>query len=140
VLTFRVWTGHFFVFIPLRIDWARGQIGPGYGCWDTGNTVNPGRCRLDISVERRPARGLLSLLRLYPGPNEKSGSAVRIVLRRETRVEFLTAESTLLWVEGQNQIGFGVSDDVWLKVRIDGKEGWIHTRADFEAVGLPHAG
>jgi len=33
-----------------------------------------------------------------------------------------------------------VSGDVWIKVRIDGQEGWIHSQEDFDAVGLPEAG
>jgi hypothetical protein len=139
VLTFRVWTGNFFVFVPLRIDWAKGKIGPGHRCWDTGGPGKPGRCRLDVSVERSPWEHL-TLVRLFPAPDEKARSAVRTFIRKETRVEFLTAESTLLWVEGKEQTGFGVSDDIWLRVRIDGKEGWVHTQGDFGAIGLPHAG
>ncbi len=35
--------------------------------------------------------------------------------------------------------GFGVAadSDLWLKVRIDGKEGWMHSEEDFRALGLP---
>ena len=35
--------------------------------------------------------------------------------------------------------GFGVTrdSDLWLKVRIDGKEGWMHPEEDFRALGLP---
>ena len=32
------------------------------------------------------------------------------------------------------------AEDPWLKVRIDGKEGWVHTPEDFMAIGLPQAG
>lgn len=39
--------------------------------------------------------------------------------------------------------GFGIASDGtagrdrWLKVRVDGKEGWIHSEEDFRALGLP---
>jgi hypothetical protein len=29
---------------------------------------------------------------------------------------------------------------MWLKLRIDGREGWIHTQEDFLAIGLPQSG
>jgi hypothetical protein len=29
------------------------------------------------------------------------------------------------------------AEDPWLKVRIDGNEGWIHTPEDYMAIGLP---
>jgi hypothetical protein len=34
---------------------------------------------------------------------------------------------------------FGVvaDSDSWLKVRIDGKEGWVHSEEDFRALGVP---
>ncbi len=37
-------------------------------------------------------------------------------------------------------IGMRFGDELWLKVRIDGKKGWIHTQEDFVAIGLPPAG
>jgi len=30
-----------------------------------------------------------------------------------------------------------LSKEPWLKVRIDGKEGWIHSQEDFDALGMP---
>lgn len=35
--------------------------------------------------------------------------------------------------------GFGVAtgSNLWLKIRIDGKEGWMHSEEDFRALGLP---
>jgi len=29
---------------------------------------------------------------------------------------------------------------VWLKVRISGQEGWVHSEEDFQALGVPQAG
>jgi hypothetical protein len=34
-------------------------------------------------------------------------------------------------------VGWAPNDELWLKVRIDGKEGWMHGEEDFHAFGLP---
>jgi hypothetical protein len=44
------------------------------------------------------------------------------------------------WEERKDGIGLGVADDIWVKVRIGGKEGWIHTDEDLQAIGLYRAG
>jgi len=36
-----------------------------------------------------------------------------------------------------SSVGISADSDLWLKVRIDGKEGWIHSEEDFQALGLP---
>jgi hypothetical protein len=35
-------------------------------------------------------------------------------------------------------IGWAQNEELWLKARIDGKEGWMHGEEDFNAFGLPH--
>jgi len=62
------------------------------------------------------------------------------VLRKDSRVEILEGSGEQVWEEGSEQIGLGVGEDLWLKVRLDGKEGWIHTQEDFNATGSPQAG
>jgi len=67
-------------------------------------------------------------------------------------VELLTARIAMQWVESGTAtasanstgplgdvISIGVAPDteLWLKVRIDGKEGWMHSEEDFVALGLP---
>lgn len=59
---------------------------------------------------------------------------------RQSKVDFLEARVPTAWSEGEKSITFGANGDMWLKVRIDGVEGWIHSEEDFEAVGLPQAG
>jgi len=44
------------------------------------------------------------------------------------------------WEEDTDAVNINIAGDPWLKVRIDGKEGWIHTQEDFEAIGLPQTG
>jgi len=34
-------------------------------------------------------------------------------------------------------LGISPDTDLWLKVRIDDKKGWIHSKEDFQALRLP---
>jgi len=129
-LNFRVWTGRFFVIVPLAVNWEWGYFRPAYllvkGRWN-------------VEVERRPRVGQTSV-RLHPQADEKAGEAEEVALTPGSKVEFLGAEGGLLWEESEDQIWLGVSESIWLRVRIDGKEGWLHEPEDFDAVGLPEAG
>jgi hypothetical protein len=139
VLNFRVWTGNFFIIVPLRVDWTMGSIRPAYRCWKIAGHGLVEACRFRVEAERRPEGGL-TFVRLFPQAGEKAGIPLHAVIKKDSAVEFIEAEAALQWEESAEGIGLGVSEDVWLKVRIDGKEGWIHSQEDFQAVGLPQAG
>jgi hypothetical protein len=83
----------------------------------------------------------MTFIRLFREPDE-SAIPKRVVLKPESDVEYLEAEVPVAWNETENEASFGVPNpgDVWLKIRIDGQVGWIHSEEDFEAVGLPQAG
>jgi hypothetical protein len=83
----------------------------------------------------------MTFIRLYREPDE-AGVPRRVVLKPESDVDYLEAEAPVTWNETESTTSFGVPDinDVWLKIRIDGQVGWIHTEEDLEAVGLPTAG
>ena len=68
------------------------------------------------------------------------GIAEHVVVKKDSRVEILEASGEQIWEEANERIGLGVGGDLWLKVSIDGEEGWIHTQEDFNAIGLPQAG
>ncbi len=40
-------------------------------------------------------------------------------------------------MDDSGDFGAAGNGDVWLKVRIDGKEGWVYSEEDFSAIGLP---
>jgi len=40
----------------------------------------------------------------------------------------------------KDNVSLRVDDDIWVKIRVDGKEGWIHTYEDLQTVGLFRAG
>ena len=142
VMNFRVWTGNFHVTVPVRVDWMQGRLLPGQRCVEqTADGLRESGCEVPIEVERRPSDQDLTFVRLFTEANAGIGVPRHVVVRRDSRVEFLGAKIKLSWDASREVIFFGVDDqDPWLKVRIDGLEGWIHTQEDFYAVGVPQAG
>ena len=140
VLHFRVWAGNFFVIIPLRILWFQNTIGPAWRCVKmTARGPRP-ICEVQVEAERHPADEDLTFVRLHREADEGMGVAQHVVVKKDSKVEVLAAETEVVWKEHADSVSLGVSEDVWLKVRIDGKEGWIHTQEDLQAIGLPQAG
>ena len=82
----------------------------------------------------------LPFVRLRREADESTGVTQHVVVKRDSKAEFLGAEAEVVEKENAGNVSLGVSDDVWLKIRIDGREGWIHTQEDFQAIGLPQAG
>jgi hypothetical protein len=72
-------------------------------------------------------------VRLFPAPDAKA-KPVTIDVSRDTGVRFLSAHIP----DQPNSTcpGDCFYDSVWLRVRINGKPGWIHGTRDFEALGL----
>jgi hypothetical protein len=69
------------------------------------------------------------------------GIPQHVVVTIDSRIEFLAAEVKIDWEDTHEVIALGVDEAVtWLKVRIDGKEGSVHTQEDFAALGIPQAG
>jgi hypothetical protein len=140
VLNFRVWTGNFFAIIPLRILWFQNTIGPAWRCQKMTASGPKPLCEVRVEADRVPQEEDPTFVRLHQEPEEGFGTPAHVVVRKDSMVEFLAAETEVIWDEDANGVGLSVSGDVWLKVRIDGKEGWIHTQEDFLAIGLPQAG
>jgi hypothetical protein len=140
VLRFRVWAGNFFVIVPLRILWSRNTIGPAWQCVKMTPRGPKPICALSVEAERLPAEEDLTFVRLHREADEGMGVPQHVVVKRDSKVEFLGVETEVVWKENADSVGLGVSDDVWIKIRIDGKEGWIHTQEDFQAIGLPQSG
>lgn len=140
VLHFRVWAGNFFVIVPLRILWFRNTIGLGWRCVKMTPRGPKPICELSVEAERHPAEEDLTFVRLHREADEGMGVAQHVVVKRDSKVEILATEAEVIWKENADSVSLDVSDDVWLKIRIDGREGWIHTQEDFQAIGLPQSG
>ena len=85
--------------------------------------------------------GLFSVIdtEFFPEADE-SATPRHVVVKPDSKVEFLAAlapnamDRSGRWRNDQD-------DEVpWLKVRIDGKEGWVHAEEDLNALGLFQAG
>ncbi len=125
VLNFRVWTGRFFAVVPVALHWD----------WGLAQLAYPlRRCRFNVVAEFRPAPAG-ARVSLYSEPEEGSLSA-EVAVRQDSRVEILVAEGEPIWEDSGEEVSLGVSEDLWLRVRIDGREGWLHTEAAFDAIGL----
>jgi len=141
-LTVRVWTGYFFATVPLRIDWMHGTIAEAQHCfYQTGHGPGEEGCEGPVQgVERHQVSAELTFVRLFTESREPSETPEHVVVKSDSRVEFLASKVRVRWQDNGDAVHIGVDDDLWLKVRIDGREGWIHTAEDFTALGLEFSG
>lgn len=80
-------------------------------------------------------------MRLYTEP-DAGFSPKHVVVKPDSKLEFLEAVEPVPW-QGLTTTPTANNDsapNVWLKIRVEGQEGWIHDQEDFQAVGLPFAG
>lgn len=80
-----------------------------------------------------------AVVTLYPQPQEDPYAARQIPLRSNSALEFLAARARATWQNRGERFSCSF-DDLWLHVRIDGADGWVHSPADFAALGMPAAG
>jgi hypothetical protein len=151
---FKVWTGHCRLIFPVQIDWAQGKLKPAQECASAPGGLSAG-CQYKVLPEEqfyRQFEGELTFVRLWPTASETQGKPEKAVVKKDSKVELMAAFVATGWTEGKSGAaaadskglqdeagGFGVASgaDLWIKVRIDGKEGWLHSNEDFRALGLP---
>jgi hypothetical protein len=142
VFEFRVWTGNFYVILPVGVDFAHGKLRPGMRCPGTRGG-KPGMheisCDMRVEAERKAPQAETSFLRVLNGEEPDQGEPLHLVLEKNSKVGILKANTFVDWgLSGDlMQVAFR---DLWLQVQIDGddqKKGWIHTNEDFVAIGLP---
>lgn len=138
VLKFRVWTGNFNIVYPVLINWITGKLQPAWHCIESTSKGQVERCSYPITVEAH-RDDQPTFVRLFPGADE-GFTPKHVIVQPQSKIEYLEARTPVLWNEDARTITFSVNGDVWVKIRIDGVEGWIHSQEDFEAVGLPQAG
>ena len=136
-----VWAGNFYVMVPVRVDWAHGQFAAGEHCFEMAGApglVETG-CEMHVQAERKAVNGDLAFVRLFQEAKENAGNVRHVVLKNDSKVEYLAAKAMVTWsgIGDLTEIHFV---DLWLKVMMNNDEenlGWIHTDEDFSAVGLP---
>ncbi len=143
VLNFKVWTGDFSITYPVLVDWMAGKVRPAWRCVRMTTKGQVERCRYKVSVEPYRTRTDLTFVRLFTEPEEGMGTPAHVVIKPESKIEYLEAEVPIGWTEQSDWIFINSTandGDTWLHVKIDGQDGWIHTEEDFEAVGLQESG
>lgn len=138
VLKFRVWTGNFNIVYPVLINWITGKLQPAWRCIETTSRGQVERCSYPITVEAH-RDNQLTFVRLFPEADD-GFTPKHVIVQPQSKIEYLEARTPVTWNEDAKAISFSINGDVWIKVRIDGLEGWIHSQEDFDAVGLPQSG
>ncbi len=137
-LRIRLFTGYFYVSVALRVGWREGGLALAQHCfYQTGHGLAPDGCEMPVEdVERLPSEQELTFARMFKESNAQSGIPEHVVVKKDSQVEILDGKVLVTLEESKSGINLGVGPDVWVKVRIDGKEGWIHTEEDLQAIGL----
>jgi hypothetical protein len=132
----RAWSGSFYVFVPLRVNWGHGGLAEGQRCVEMfGGAMRNVGCDMRVEANRKPPAVEFSFLRLLPEAQENPEAAEHAVVQKDSKVEILGARAITSWNESGELIQ-PVFSNVWLHVRIDQREGWI-SEEDFAAIGLP---
>lgn len=137
-LKFGVWTGNFKINYLVRINWITGHLEPAWRCIESTSKGRVERCSYPVSAEAH-REDQPTFIRLFPEADE-GFTAKHVMIQPQSKVEFIEARVPMAWTEDEKSITFGANGDMWLKVRVDGVEGWIHGEEDFQAVGLPQSG
>jgi hypothetical protein len=124
LLEFKVWAHHFRIVFPLRVDWAAGKLVPA----DTCET-----CDYKVLPEERWRKDELTFARMCAMPQVECENPERVLVKPDSQLDLVRARVS---AKLDNE-GITVGDDVWLLIRVDGKEGWIHDDEDFYALALP---
>jgi hypothetical protein len=139
---FRVWAHYASLIFPVRVDWAEGKMLPEQNC----ETIP---CQFKVIPKEPGYRGDLTFVRLCPDP-EKCQSPERVLVKNDSNIEIASCSALVRWNPGNvldqssegksamdGEAGITVPGDaVWLKMRIDGKEGWVHDEEDFMRIGM----
>lgn len=132
----RAWTGYFYVFIPLRVDWNHGGLAEGQRCMEMiGGGLKEVGCDMRVEALRKPPADEFTFARLFGEANENMGEPDHVVMQKDSKIEILGSRAITKWNEN-GELLQPVFSDIWLHVRIDANTGWIHGEEDFAAIGL----
>ena len=140
VLKFRAWTGNFNIHYNVIIDWLQGKVRPEWICSQMTSQGRSSACRYKVDAESN-RNSEMSFIRLFGEPDE-GFTPKHVVIKPESKIEFIEAQAPVGWSADQNNASFSVanSEKIWLHIKVDGQDGWICGEEDFEAVGLPQSG
>ncbi|MFC2169284.1 hypothetical protein ACFLRM_01785 [Acidobacteriota bacterium] len=129
-MRFGVWTGWFEVTVPVKVLEVLRVI-PRY------HHKTFGLDAFDVVVERRPSEQE-TFVRLFEYPGDSMPR--HVVVKKESKVEFLQAYTKVSFESGRGETVISLPEMPWLKVRINGMEGFVKDEEDLMALGLRPAG
>jgi hypothetical protein len=139
ILEVRRWTGYFSLLVPVRVDFAAGKLLPSRRCL---RMIEPGQwaelCEFPVEAEREPAAED-TFVRLFRAP-ESNLTPRHVVVKPDSGVELLSALGPNVFDAHGKWRPPPEGDLPWLRVRIDGREGWVRGVEDLLALGLQPAG
>lgn len=119
-------TTYFYIVTPVRVNWKAFRLEQqGSGDFDVADQP-PYQIRPNIQSEQ--------LIHMYPSPDKKT-TPVGVNLKPGSRVELLNARFSAAPPDEHDS-----ANDTWLRVRVDGQEGWILGVDDYTALGLNFIG
>jgi hypothetical protein len=115
-------TNYFYIVTPVRVNWKDFRLEQqDSGDFDVADQP-PYEVHPDIESERS--------IHMYPSPDKKT-KPVGVSLTPASRVKLLRARFKAAPPDEHDS-----ADDTWLKIRIDGQEGWILGVDDYRALEL----
>jgi hypothetical protein len=126
------------------VNWAEGKLSPAMQCDACDYHVLP-------EPESLSDREDLTFVRLCSAVEAQCANPKRTLVSKDSTIELVAGRAVVQWNEGSlasglstdpshllaNEGSITVPENVWLKVRIDGKEGWINEEEEFTALRLP---
>jgi hypothetical protein len=143
VWTLPVWAEHFNVLYPIRIDWSVGKLEPLKECSRLSpRAFCPYAVEPITSFERGPE--LTGILHLCASRTEPCLDGEELKVAQERQITMQSGFANILWdherLPGEWQLGASNNegeDQVWLKLQVNGSEGWIHHANDYRELGFP---
>jgi hypothetical protein len=126
-MRFGVWTGWYEVIVPVKVFDKLRVVPLHYN-------MTSGLYAFEAVVRRRPSDED-TFVRFFLSP-EESTIPRHVIVRKDSKIEFL-------WAYARPAIRSGsiaLDGNPWLKVRIDGREGYVRDPEDLLALGLRQAG
>jgi hypothetical protein len=137
-LEFRAWEGHFSIDVPVRVDWMRGEWSQGQECFELGEgSLRPKGCNLRVEGVAQGRGGDTGYVQLFAATDGDARNGQQVPVRPESQVQIVETRAVVNWTAAEGDRIACSFADVWLHVRIDGKDGWVRGDNDFAALGLP---
>jgi hypothetical protein len=137
---FRIWAGNFYVSIPVLVDWAQGKWSEGEQCFELfEGTLRPKGCNLRAEPAALAHGSEVTFAQLFAETDGNRYNSQQVTVRPDSKVELLQTRALVQWTASGNHFAASF-DDLWLQVRVDGKQGWVHGEQDFAALRLPTRG